>query len=88
MKERTETATFVDVRSAGEYAAGHFPGAVNIPLEEVSQRITEFKKMTGPIIAYCRSGNRSGMAVAMLKLNGFTDAINGGGLENLKQKIA
>ena len=42
--------------------------------------------MTKPIVAYCKSGNRSGMAVSILKQNGITDVINGGGLDDLKQK--
>ena len=46
---------------------GHFPDAINIPLDQVAQRINEFKEMQKPIIAYCRSGNRSGVAVSILK---------------------
>jgi phage shock protein E len=45
-----------------------------------------FKEMPKPIIAYCRSGNRSGMAVSMLKQAGITDVINGGGLDDLLRK--
>ena len=43
--------------------------------------------MPKPIIAYCRSGNKSGMAVSMLKQAGITDAVNGGGLEYLLQQV-
>ena len=57
-------ASIVDVRTPGEFAGQHVAGAINIPLDEVAQRINELKELPKPIIAYCRSGNRSGMAVA------------------------
>lgn len=84
MKELT--GTVVDVRSPQEYAGEHFPNAINIPLDQVQQKINEFKDMPKPIIAYCRSGNRSEMAVSILKQAGITETINGGGLEDLLQQ--
>jgi phage shock protein E len=86
MKELIEKGTVVDVRSAQEFAGEHFPGAINIPLDQVPQKVDEFKEMPKPIVAYCRSGNRSGMAVSMLKQAGITDAVNGGGLDDLLQQ--
>ncbi len=83
----SKTFTIVDVRTPEEYAVEHYPNAINIPLDQISQRINEFKEMTQPIIAYCRSGNRSGIAVSILKLNGIADAVNGGGLDDLKQNM-
>lgn len=83
--ETENNATMVDVRTAEEYAGEHYPNAINIPLDQVAQRIEEFNKLPKPIIAYCRSGNRSGIAVSILKQNGITEAINGGGLEDLKR---
>jgi phage shock protein E len=62
-----------------------FQIAINIPLDQVAQRINDFKEMPKPIVTYCRSGNRSGMAVSILKQNGINDAIKGGGLDDLKQ---
>ncbi len=85
MKETYKNATIVDVRTPEEFAGERFPNAINIPLDQVAQRINEFKEMPKPIVAYCRSGNRSGMAVSILKQNGINDAINGGGLDDLKQ---
>ena len=85
MSEAANNATIVDVRTPGEFAGQHVPGAINIPLDEVAQRINEFKEMPKPIIAYCRSGNRSGMAVAILKQNGITEAVNGGGIDEMLQ---
>ena len=87
MMEALNDVTIVDVRTPEEFTEGHFPNAINIPLEQVAQRINEFKEMPKPIIAYCRSGNRSGIAVSILKQNGIADAVNGGGLVDLKQNM-
>lgn len=75
-------ATIVDVRTLAEYEGGHYPNAINIPLDELPKRLQEFKNMKGPVIAYCQSGNRSGVAVTLLKQAGF-DVENGGALDNL-----
>jgi phage shock protein E len=82
-----KNATVVDVRTPGEFADQHFPGAINIPLDDVAKRINEFKELPGPIIAYCKSGARSGAAVEILKRAGIANAINAGGLDDiLRQK--
>jgi phage shock protein E len=83
MKEILNKASIVDVRTPGEFLDGHYPGAVNIPLNELPQRLDEFKQMKTPIVAYCRSGARSGMAVSLLKQNGLNEVYNGGGLFDL-----
>ncbi|MGI8636493.1 MAG: rhodanese-like domain-containing protein [Segetibacter sp.] len=85
MKDNLEKGTIIDVRTPEEFAGEHFPGAVNIPLDQVAQKIDELKEMKKPILAYCRSGNRSGMAVSIMKQQGITNAINAGGLDDLKQ---
>ena len=87
MKETYKNATIVDVRTPEEYADGHYPNAVNIPLDEVAVRIEEFKQMPKPVVAYCRSGNRSGMAVTILKQHGITEVVNAGGLDEVAQTI-
>jgi len=81
----SKNATIIDVRSPEEFAGQHFSGAINIPLPEVANRIDEFRKMEKPIVAYCRSGSRSGLAVAILKQNGIAEAENGGGLDHMLQ---
>ncbi|MCU7549301.1 rhodanese-like domain-containing protein [Chitinophagaceae bacterium LB-8] len=85
MKNQLDNAAIVDVRTPEEFAQGHYPGAVNIPLNQVSERIGELKDIEKPIIAYCRSGNRSGMAVSIMIQNGIMEAFNGGALEDLLQ---
>lgn len=86
MKNILQNATFLDVRTPEEFSGNHYPTAINIPLNELPQRLDEIKEMKQPIVTYCRSGNRSGMAVSILKQNGFTDVYNGGGLSDLLQQ--
>lgn len=77
------SATVVDVRETGEFAGGHYKGAINIPLGIVPLRLDDFKAMNGPIVVYCRSGNRSGMAMNLLKQAGISEVYNGGGLNDM-----
>ena len=83
---KKEDVIVVDVRNAWEYEEGHVNNAVNIPLNEIPARIDEFRKQNGPVIFYCRSGNRSGAAVHILKQAGITNIYNGGGIFDM-QKI-
>ena len=83
MKNILQNATIIDVRTPEEFSDSHYPNAVNIPLNEMAQRLEEIKVMRQPIVAYCRSGNRSGTAVSILKQNGLKDVYNGGGLSDL-----
>ena len=79
-----EPTLIIDVRTAEEFAAGHFPGAINIPHEDIVQGIKEpnvGKDQT--VLLYCRSGNRSGQAEARLQSAGFSGAKNVGGLNAL-----
>jgi phage shock protein E len=85
--EAANNPTIVDVRTPEEFAGEHYPDAINIPYDQVAQRLDEFKEMQKPIIAYCRSGNRSGIAVSILKQNSITEAVNGGGLDDRKKNI-
>ncbi len=74
----------VDVRSEWEYEEDHLPNAKNVPLEALAFHIPEFRKIEGPVVLYCRSGNRSGMAVRLLQQAGMKNVFNGGGLTELK----
>lgn len=70
----------VDVRSVEEFSYGAYPGAINIPLDELEMRVDELGKKDRKIILYCASGGRSSYAVQMLRAYGFTNLENGGGL--------
>lgn len=76
-------ALVVDVRTPAEYQSGHFPGAVNIPVDQVEKRLEEFGGKDKSIIVYCASGGRSGSAKSYLESMGFSDVINAGGLSNM-----
>lgn len=80
-------AVIVDVRSTGEYSAGHIPGSINYPLETIRSKVTGFKKLNKPVITVCRSGARSGQAMGILKSAGL-EVYNGGPWTSLKNKIA
>jgi len=66
-------AKVVDVRTPQEFASGHVPGAINIPYEEVGKRTAEIGPPSTPVVLYCRSGRRSGIAADALKKAGFQD---------------
>src|SRR5690554_7755207 len=63
-----ENAFIVDVRTPGEFASGHFEGAVNIPVKEVEQNLSKFDGEE-QIVVYCRSGARSGKERKSTRLN-------------------
>lgn len=65
----------VDVREPWEYAQGHIPGAVLIPLGQLSQRLAELDPAQ-PVAAICASGNRSQSAAALLGQKGFNKVFN------------
>lgn len=69
----TPGALLIDVRTPQEYAQGHLAGAINIDIEAPTF-IDEIKKLdpSTPTFVYCRSGNRSGQAIAIMKKLGFT----------------
>lgn len=69
--------TIIDVRSYGEFMGGHVAGSINIPLQEIQQRVDEIKSLPQPIILCCASGNRSGQAMMFLRNQGI-DCENGG----------
>ncbi len=74
-------AIIVDVRSESEFRLGSRPGSLNIPLDKLNQRSHELDK-NKPIILCCASGARSGMALGILKKNGFAHVINAGAWTN------
>ncbi|OIK13361.1 sulfurtransferase TusA family protein [Bacillus sp. MUM 13] len=69
-----ETA-ILDVRESAEYAFGHIPGAVSIPLGELDERHEELNS-SQEILVVCRTGTRSDMACAKLADKGFGRVFN------------
>ena len=79
-KSIADDAVVLDVREQDEWDAGHAPNAVHIPLGEVPQRLDELPE-GDPLPVICRSGNRSGRAVAWLEAQGFDVANVSGGMK-------
>jgi rhodanese-related sulfurtransferase len=74
------------VRSPGEFTEGNVKGSTNIPLDQVSSNLDKFKGKE-KIVVFCRSGNRSGQAKAILEQNGFTNVTNGGTWQDVNAVI-
>jgi phage shock protein E len=75
-------AQVVDVRTPEEFREGSFPGAVNVPVNDLSRRMAEIKKDKA-VVLYCASGARSSMAARMLKQAGYTEVVNAGGIGDM-----
>ena len=77
-------AVLVDVREAEEFAAGHIPGAVNLPLSRI--KTVALPKET-PLFLYCLRGSRSLRAVGVLKRMGYTNLRSIGGINTYKGEL-
>lgn len=80
-------AVVIDVRTYEEFASGHIKGSKNIPLQIISGKVAELKKLNQPVIVCCRSGMRSAQAASILKAQGI-EVMNGGGWEGLNRELA
>jgi NADPH-dependent 2,4-dienoyl-CoA reductase/sulfur reductase-like enzyme/rhodanese-related sulfurtransferase len=73
----------IDVRTEEEFAYGAYPGSINIPLDELEDRIGELEDKNRKIILYCASGARSAYGLQILKAYGYRNVENGGGLARM-----
>lgn len=72
MQANKDASLFLlDVRTPDEFSAGHIPGAVNIPYDQVAARLGEIPK-GDEVVLYCHSGRRAGLAAEVLAANGYT----------------
>lgn len=76
----TEGTFLVDVRTPVEFAEGNVYGSVNIPLDQIQQKLDQFKGKDN-VIVYCRSGGRSAQAKSILEQNGIANVTNGGSMD-------
>lgn len=81
---RTESALLVDVREAEEYATGHIPGAVNVPLSTLAEADLPKDR---PLFLYCLRGSRSARAASVLKSRGYSRVRSIGGINGYKGDI-
>ena len=63
---KEKKGTLLDVRTKEEFMAGNVEGSINIPLQEIQQRMDEIKKLNQPLVLFCQSGGRSGQAMQFL----------------------
>ncbi|WP_026543551.1 rhodanese-like domain-containing protein [Arthrobacter sp. 35/47] len=78
-EKRRSTDQILDVREDFEVAQGTIPGALHIPLGDLGARLSELDRAV-PVIAVCRSGNRSATAADALNQAGFTADTMAGGM--------
>ena len=84
--ETNPSLMILDVRTEGEYNEEHIEGAINIPLDELQQRLSEINP-NDQILVYCRTGNRSTQAAEILVENGVSGFYHmRGGIVAWKQK--
>jgi rhodanese-related sulfurtransferase len=82
-------AVILDVRSTEEYAEEHLPNAVNVPVQELTQRMAEVAALvsgdkTRPVVIYCATGSRAATAKRTLEAAGYSRVVNGRGLDDLR----
>jgi rhodanese-related sulfurtransferase len=78
-EQRQSTARILDVREDFEVADGMIPGALHIPMGDLQARLSELDPAV-PIIAVCRSGNRSARVADALNSAGYTADTMAGGM--------
>ena len=88
LMEKEEGYILLDVRTKGEYESGYIPGAINIPLSDIDEKIISFlPDKSQMILVYCRSGNRSREASDKLSKLGYTNILEIGGINAWKGEI-
>ncbi len=79
-------AQIIDVRMTGEFKTGHIDGAINIPLELIDEKVSQFTAYNKPVVLCCVSGMRSSVATRKLRKAGV-EAVNGGSWYGLKMIV-
>jgi phage shock protein E len=81
---REKTCTVVDVRTPAEFMGGNVNNSINIPLQEIQQRLSELKRLKSPLVLCCASGARSAIATQFLTAQGI-ECVNGGSWLNVNR---
>lgn len=76
----TKNGVLIDVRTKEEYAEGHIPDSINLPLSNLDQILKEVPDKNTPLFVYCQSGSRSARAAKSMKKAGYSDVTNIGGI--------
>lgn len=82
-------AVVIDVRTVGEFQAGHLPQALNIPLSELRDQIgRQVTDKNRPMLVHCQAGGRSEIARRRLKKMGYVRVYNLGSLARARQIVS
>jgi len=82
-------ALVVDVRTPGEYAAGHLPTAIHLPLDRIETTLPKrVPDKNTVLLLHCQSGVRSGVAKRKLRAKGYANAFNLGSLARAGRIVA
>ena len=73
-------AALVDVRTEAEFASGHLPGAINVPLDRLQKEAATLADLHKPIVVYCASGMRSASAKRVLRGAGAAEVYDLGAM--------
>ena len=79
---KEKSGTIVDVRTPVEFMGGNVKTSINVPLQELQQRLAEVKDLKTPLILCCASGGRSAIATQFLSSMGI-DCLDGGSWLNV-----
>lgn len=85
--KKTSGAVLIDVRTAQEFAQGHIPGSINVPLQAIIRVEEEVPQKDTPIFVYCLSGARSRRAAAFFEKLGYSEVRNIGGISAYKGEL-
>lgn len=82
-------AVIIDVRTPGEFASGHLPKAINLPLDQIATTLPRrVPQKNAVLLLHCQSGMRSGTARRKLRALGYTQVFNLGSLSRAGQIVA
>lgn len=75
LNELGEKTTIIDIRSQSEWDAGHIAGSVNVPLNQLQERLTEIPR-DQTVIVHCQGGYRSSIAASLLEKQGYDNVVD------------
>ena len=80
----TEGSILLDVRTKEEYAEGHIPDSINVPVEEIQNVENKITDHNLPVFVYCLRGGRASNAVKEMKAMGYENVQSIGGIIKYK----
>ena len=80
-------AVLIDVRSPAEYAGGHIPGSINLPIQMLQRAEDQLGSPETRIYVYCQSGARSSRAAKMLEIMGYSQVTDLGGIGGYRGEL-